>query len=1544
MQKDIELYIGSQKVEFAYPPSLLYSYTLTDLTNPTAVKNSFSKTITIEGTPNNNNLFGQYWNVERITVSNGSDTGALFNASKKVGFWLYVDSELYETGYVKLDAVHTEGGKIEYDITLYGGLGEFFYLLSYNADGEKLNLADLKYTDETRMKMWTIGNSDEGVTTIDSTKENEFDFRVSKEMLYEAWLNCGPWASDTYLWHFINFAPAYNGVPDNDFDPSRVLLNLQGSNLKGTASDGGVTYQGRGGYSMGTLTTEMTEHEIRDYRSYLQRPVIRVMEIVQAIKRYAEAAGWTLELDPDFFQYDNAYYVDSWMTLPMLCDLEYENTEEVLTGQTLQAMSLVGTPGDGNISLMFNQGTFGTASLKDLSVTFRLNAEFESGAQTYIYPSYCCWGPGGKDMKIEGYSSVFIQLVAYNGDTLVGYSDVKNLTNRIYNDKQKAWFSGGNEHYDSSGRYWYGEGYGQFTQKHTMVDGYFFRTNAQQRLYKWVNKDGSDQITINITNCTSPVTELKLRVFWGCTSEVKKNYGDYWYGGFSMDANYKWSKTWSTHYTCQNLMPEIISNNVNAIVTNAGKTGTKIGKKLLLSTDYSPCEWFLSYCKQFGLYFLKDATENKVSVLTRKSFYDRTEPIDLSNYIDRSKEIHMTPLTFSSKWYEFNLEQDETQYHDNYYATYGKEFGSQIVNTGYDFDAEKKPLLENSILKSGVEGLEKSKYFSSLSNDNGLKPWMLDNFSYTLYNGENSFDVSVTTRVTPDYIYGINNDPDLKYYDVTPKVQFHDADNGRTDGDNVLLFFNGFKPLSYGKSIPLKYWLTDDNAFMMNLNDSESCWLYTEDEYDQNGNRIAIRLTDMPVFERYVTDNDSGYILKSWDFGHSREVYVPYYVDRDNTTIYENFWKSYIEDMFDVDNRVLTCWVHLTEKPNPLWLQKFFWFDNAIWRLNSIKDWEIVSDNTTQMEFLKVLDMSDYTSETQSSQAKLTFELSQYTIGAEGGTITGYITISDGGNWYIDDDGRLDISARQGAGDGVITITVPSNSEDYEQVFRISVVADNRVTATIRQFYAGQVRFHMEPEDLIIPASGGTYTVDVVWDYQGTDYLLNGADRNEAEEYLEFTADTQTLRAQNKAILRFGENNTQGVLTNYATFETAQDGAHFTMGLAQLPYEAGFAPSGQSQTYTINYVSGAEFTNLPYWISVTDNGDNTYTFTSLPNDYDTERSGNVVLTKAGSSASFEVNQGAGGGVIVKKVSPDHLEFVQSGGSQFVTVNISGNWKVIGKPDWITLSQTYGTSNSVVGVTASANDGDNSRNRTITVLDVDNNIQYEVSVYQAGTQTARSITASPNPLVFDKDGETKVATITYTNKGSDFIEIENNNSWLSYTLGPWTGDSRTISVTAQTNEGLNQRSGNIILHSNELSDYNIVCTQDGQRPSEYYVDFNPPTLTIPQNGGIEISRGTGNLPTYDSLIYDTDVEWLEASISGSTTGYCLVAAICREPNTGTSRTGTISIYYQNILVGEIHVVQEGVTKTLTISPSSISFDPEGGTATINITSNTDWVIE
>src|SRR5574344_54780 len=112
--------------------SILFQRQRTDYTNPTIVRNSFTKTIKLPGTKTNNSIFSNLWKLDRYLSINSAD----FEPSKRDPFILLKDGNLVEQGYVKLNNIvlNSNNNSYTYEITLYGELGNFLYGLSYNMD------------------------------------------------------------------------------------------------------------------------------------------------------------------------------------------------------------------------------------------------------------------------------------------------------------------------------------------------------------------------------------------------------------------------------------------------------------------------------------------------------------------------------------------------------------------------------------------------------------------------------------------------------------------------------------------------------------------------------------------------------------------------------------------------------------------------------------------------------------------------------------------------------------------------------------------------------------------------------------------------------------------------------------------------------------------------------------------------------------------------------------------------------------------------------------------------------------------------------------------------------------------------------------------------------------------------------------------------------------------------------------------------------------------------------------------------------------------
>lgn len=247
MRKNIKLFIANQEVDCSEGINLPMTYTVEDFQNPTIVKNSFSKTISIPGTKNNNKIFGEIYKLDRLLhIKDGNISGIYFDPSKRVDFQIYNNSYLVESGYMQLNSISINKAVITYNITLYGGLGDFFYGLKYKEDGEIRTLADLQYfvTDED-------GNL--------LPENEEMNFTINKEFVDKCFSYPNVHNNANTIYDFVTFTPSYNGLYEN-FDNETCLINTNGTSLFPTsASDSGNTYTPYNGYALASLNKAYTE-------------------------------------------------------------------------------------------------------------------------------------------------------------------------------------------------------------------------------------------------------------------------------------------------------------------------------------------------------------------------------------------------------------------------------------------------------------------------------------------------------------------------------------------------------------------------------------------------------------------------------------------------------------------------------------------------------------------------------------------------------------------------------------------------------------------------------------------------------------------------------------------------------------------------------------------------------------------------------------------------------------------------------------------------------------------------------------------------------------------------------------------------------------------------------------------------------------------------------------------------------------------------------------------------------------------------------------
>lgn len=888
MRPFVELYIDKQKIYFKEPPEIFFTFSHSELHNPTVVKNNFSKTIKVEGTPENNKVFGCFGNMDRVVAfKDGEFSGAYFNPSRKIDFVLLRNQQPVERGYVKLDKVVKNGKSITYEITLYGGLGQFLYNLKYKEDGTEMKLSDLDYGYDVKMY-------------------------VDKEVVSEAWdrvngITYMDGTTPSELYDFINFCPCYNGIPEN-FSADKVAIDVDSirSNAPDlyerfvTSKDGYTTVNG---WLLAELEKEYDEWQSKDLRSYLQRPVVRFKKIFEGCCDSVNNGGYQVDLDSDFFNESNDYYENAWMTLPLITEMEEIVEDSSVTTSVGETITVDG---------MLDETTF------DITVSTTIGCS-ASTAAGYLQTCYegSSWDGSDESSPVDLGTNFarYVQLVAYNsGGTIVGGSPVISF------------FSGG----------WYSDFDYEPTVKTSILSVYgnYIRQD-----------DGTYVFNDKMYNFTIPNLVYSEGMYFKFIEKFAYDS--------SPQASYPPSDVlYTSDYSSVSVTGYNLGINEDILVEENKGLNWYINNRTLLNSEHTPCDYFLEYLKMFNLHIWADDTDKIIYIRTRQNFFTGDKK-DIDDFVDRSDEISITPLTFNNKWLNFTNEYPtDGILAKTYESNYGIPYGIQKIDTNYNFDSSSVDVLEPHTFQGGIMNRAKSRYFIDIVTDDGvIPPYCLDGFKTYLFNGAgDTIEGAVFTPKTGEESVDWFSIP---MYDLTPKLDFRGKDGKSVDGANVLVFYDGKAELKDVEGNRLKLGLSDDIPEFEQLNEGEPCWIWSYD-WDSQDTKYYI-----PIFSRYLT-NENKWVEKSWDFGTPKEIYIPDYNIDSSSSIYEGYWADYMKDRYDVNSRVVNCRCYLRERVVGNWLQRLYWWDNSYWILNTIEDYNPTADDCTKCEFVKVQDKTVY--------------------------------------------------------------------------------------------------------------------------------------------------------------------------------------------------------------------------------------------------------------------------------------------------------------------------------------------------------------------------------------------------------------------------------------------------------------------------------------------------------------------------------------------------------------------------------------------------------
>lgn len=913
--KRIELYFEGIRVETDGDTAIRLSKQLNDIYDPAKITIEFSKTVSLPSTQGNNELFGKIYDVTKI-IDTGSalNIGKGFNPSKKTNFKLFVNDSLLYSGYAKLLNIKFESKySWRYETALYGELGNF--LQSF----EDFTLKDLLAsgtpyaTNRIRFNRFNIFNLWQARITAANNREN-----IDIEDLYaEPFTTTQAIASDftgTIRNTYIDLIDSENGL----YDAGDKVEFSEGFNSDAAKN---VT----------KLDGKYSEQQLCIKKSYRQRFGFYLDILIATMLK---KVGYTLgNIGGAFLNTSNPYWYKLMLAAPILDTVQAENINLTATGTAANITTEV--PGNVNYLIAPKPSSL-TANASGISLGAELTdngtvldggmtitpVKFEQTNYSKYYINYIMsnppdamfspqmaigtWSPAseigaGYYVKFELYYRVY--------DYNTGLSTLHTIpSSTIWLVDAAAADAAGNAD-NRAGKYLFRFIVSHETNPVNVIEVFDKKTATWVKLsqvFKAMALQRSVEVLSDSTS-NKGVAFMYL-VLKNNSGSVRMTNGSSTPAMSAVTINYN-------------------QPNFSVSIQHDGRMGTNAEARYLdLLPNVKARELLVSYIRLFGLYLDVDEGNKTVSLLTRNEFYANSEMMDWNAKLDISREVSITPLNFESKYIKAALKDGDTDFAKKYKEKYGKTFGEQLLNTGYSFNES----------------------------------------TYELFRGT-VFDTYCAAGMLFD-AYGANGEPK-----VIPQLYSNELEKSKPANGLYLVFANGYHTTpSPVVKIPNTFYfiVTDDSEEMVLRNEMAYNLSRLRSYIDANGwfrlaresaGDVGAEVTANRMYLQTTPFYPSPDNVKcSLDFAVSQEQYFSQRIPQ-AASIYDRFWKAYLEDRYSVQTKVMACYIYMNDADyNRFTFSNFVHLKGRVWAVNRVIDYSPLDNEPTRVELVSVNDLEAY--------------------------------------------------------------------------------------------------------------------------------------------------------------------------------------------------------------------------------------------------------------------------------------------------------------------------------------------------------------------------------------------------------------------------------------------------------------------------------------------------------------------------------------------------------------------------------------------------------
>lgn len=838
-------------------------------------------------------------------VSDPKSTHTLFNPKIRTPFTLTVDGSTVQ-GYLRLGSVSVKNGVRVYKCTLMAELGDFFYNLSFDEKGGKRTFAGM---------WWRF--TDYGGKVMPKEREDKVTvLEWNSKYITESWESMYAYNPDEFPRNqkqVITGAVTYQGVPANT-DADKVLVKWD--NLTVEEQKYFKNPEITDGWVLTTAPREYHERETRDFKSWNIRPAVRCSVLFDTIADKVNNGGYEFIVSDKIKE--SPYYKDTWLILNTL-DME-ENGNAGIYSPSMDALQYDGYfTGQKELTA----GTMDTTYLVEPKASVSLNLGIQlNRAVRNIHTSYLAYYRyDGQETPVYVYGGFAFRL-RFESDGNVSYSNVTLISSKIDGGKG-TW---GYKIPDVNHRLANIIGCNENDISVEVRDFLLQKYDSVYGKGSFVNFEKPVTLTGDVPHGTD--VKIFLEVQYVQTNSMGLYLPMAEKTTFNRDEDEVFTPI---GYTATITLDESTEGVYSAVKPSLQKVG--VTKKTLFSDAITPYEFITGFARMLNLRFLCD--NGTVRMVTMDEFYTGETQI-LDGQYDVRQEVTVNPIPFTTKYFKYSLETAEGLAYETYLSKTDTPYGSYTKDTGYCFNNDTTEALDGVKFKGAIPYRLKSPW---VGTEMGWNPPVSVNsptFQYTDTGGNAVTQAGMMIR-------GLAT----AAYDTHPKLCMFDNTMKTVKATGVLAFLNHYQPL--------KCTVTDALEICQELNGGNQCHIWST---DGTVNTIVDRI---PCFSRYLQDFETGVYTHSLDFGKPEYTFVGDSAKYGSVTLHDNYWGAYLDDLYNPSQCKVSMKVFLRGGMDDI-MRKFYYFDGCMWAISSLKDYRLNGSNPQQVEFVKVMDKSSYTS------------------------------------------------------------------------------------------------------------------------------------------------------------------------------------------------------------------------------------------------------------------------------------------------------------------------------------------------------------------------------------------------------------------------------------------------------------------------------------------------------------------------------------------------------------------------------------------------------